>query len=282
MRSRTGNSARSLVLRAAVPLALVAGILGMALPALAEGTGEVRWFDLLTEDAAAANAFYSGLFGWQIERSPSGAWTATRDGRPIAGISQIDDTMPEVESTWLAVIVVEDLRASVRAARRLGATVGKGVTRVKGYGSYAVIEDPQTAPVMLAVTERPLGGTEGPGAWVWAELWTDDLEASSAFYGEVVGYRRSEVERPGGDYPVFLWGEEPRAGLVAIGDQGIEPGWAPYLGVADLAAAVERTTELGGEVLLAPDAGLAGGRVALLEDPTGGAFFVYQLEEDAP
>ncbi len=190
--------------------------------------------------------------------------------------------MPEVETTWLAVIVVEDLRASVRTARRLGASVGKGVTRVKGYGSYAVIEDPQTVPVMLAVTERPLGGNEGPGAWVWAELWTDDLEASSKFYGEVVGYDRSDIERADGDYPLFLWGDEPRAGLVAIEDPAIEPGWAPYLGVTDLAATVKRATEIGGEVLLPPAAELANGRVALLEDPTGGAFFIYQLEEGTP
>ena len=151
-----------------------------------------------------------------------------------------------------------------------------------GYGSYAEIEDPQGAPVTLAVTERSLGGTEGPGAWVWAELWTTDVAAASSFYGEVVGFERSAVDRPKGAYPIFVAAGEPRAGLVAIEDREIEPGWAPYLGVTDLAATIKRCRELGGRVLLEPAADLAQGRVALLADPTGGAFFVYRLEEVTP
>ena len=269
--------------RVALAPALVVGFFVGILPLPAQEYGEVRWFDLLTEDAGVANEFYSELFGWEIERSPTGSWLALRNGMPIAGISQIDDSRPDVEeSIWLAAIVVSDLRASVEAARRLGATIDQDITRVPGYGSYAVIIDPSSAPVILAVTERPLGGTEGAGAWVWAELWTDDVEASVEFYSEVVGYRRTDVDRPRGDYPVFFSGDQPRAGLVQIEDENIKPIWAPYLGVTDLAATLRRTVELGGNLLLEPSAELASFRVALLEDPTGGTFFVYELDEVAP
>ncbi len=268
----------------AVAVALVLVSLAAALPARADGVGEVRWFDLVTEDVAAANAFYSGLFGWTIQRSKTGAYTALRDGTPIAGISEIDDNLPEVaESTWIAVVVVDDLRGAVGDASRLGAEVRENVTRVAGYGSYAVIEDPQGAPLMLATTERPLGGTDGPGAWVWAELWTRDVDAAAKFYGEVIGYERSEIERPRGPYSVFTAGGEPRAGLVEITHEKIEPAWAPYLGITDLEATLKRARELGGRVLLEPAEELAQGRVALLADPTGGGFFVYELEqEEAP
>ena len=92
----------------------------------------------ITEDADAAKRFYTKLFGWRIQLSPTGSYTALRRGTPIAGISQIDDTLPETEeSMWLAAIVVSDLPAAVAAARRLGATIHEDVTRVPGYGSYA-------------------------------------------------------------------------------------------------------------------------------------------------
>ncbi len=144
----------------------------------ADGPGAVRWFGLLTEDAAAARTFYADLFGWQTERTSSGGYIAVHNGRPFAGITQIGRTTPEVnESTWLVGVVVSDLRESVATARRLGARVLRDVSRVEGFAQWAVIEDPQGAQVLLMVPERPLGGIQAPGNWVWAELWTTDQPA---------------------------------------------------------------------------------------------------------
>ena len=56
--------------------------------------------------------------------------------------------------------------------------------------------------------------------------------------------------------------------------------WAPYIGVRDLAATVARTTELGGRVVLEPSPELAGGRVALIEDPANAMIFIAQLPPD--
>jgi hypothetical protein len=68
----------------------------------ADGPGTVRWFGLLTEDAAAARTFYVDLFGWQTERTSSGGYIALHDGQPLAGITQIGRSVPEIdESTWL-------------------------------------------------------------------------------------------------------------------------------------------------------------------------------------
>jgi predicted enzyme related to lactoylglutathione lyase len=237
---------------------------------------------LLTEDAAAAVAFYTSLFDWTVEDSPTGSSVVIHQGRPIAGISQIEDRLPDVdESIWLVGVTVEDLEGAVAAARRQGAAIHRDVERVEGYARYAVIEDPQGALVLLLDPERELGGSEGSGSWVWAELWSDDLEGSAAFYADVVGYERGETERPRGAYTVFSSAGEPRAGLVEFESREIEPAWAPYIGVADLAATIVQAGELGGRVLLEPDAELAEGRVALLADPTGAGFFVYELAEDA-
>ena len=251
--------------------------------ASADGPGAVRWFGLLTEDAAAARTFYADLFGWQMERTSSGGYVAIRDGQPMAGITQIGRTTPEVnESTWLVGVVVSDLRASVATARRLGAQVLRDVSRVEGFAQWAVIEDPQGAQVLLIVPERPLGDVQAPGNWVWAELWTTDQEASSRFYSQVIGWEFVELDRPDGAYPTFQSAGEARAGLVPIEKGEMENGWAPYIGVADLEATLVRARELGGEVLLEPNEEIYGGRVAVLADPTGVGFLVIELEEETP
>ncbi|NIW24978.1 MAG: VOC family protein, partial [Gammaproteobacteria bacterium] len=55
------------------------------------------------------------------------------------------------------------------------------MTRLEGYARYAVIEDPQGAQLLLLSPERALGGSEGPGSFVWTELWTDDSESATDF-----------------------------------------------------------------------------------------------------
>ncbi len=264
-------------------------VLLMPLSALAqqEGSsdepGAVRWFGLLTEDAAVARTFYADLFGWQTERTSSGGYIAVHDGHPFAGITQIGRSVPEVdESTWLVGVVVSDLRASVATARRLGARVLRDVSRAEGFAQWAVIEDPQGAQVLLMVPERPLGGVRAPGNWVWAELWTTDQEASSRFYSQVIGWESVELDRPDGAYPAFQSAGEARAGLVPIEQGTMEPGWAPYIGVADLEATLARARKLGGEVLLEPNQEIYRGRVAVLADPTGVAFLVVELEGETP
>ena len=241
----------------------------------------VRWHGLLTVDAEAARTFYSGLFGWETERTAAGQYLITHDGALIGGITEIQPQNPEVNgSTWLVGISVPDTRASVARARGAGAQVFVDVASAGNLGTWAVIEDPQKAQVLLFTPKVPTGGKKGVGHWVWAELWTQDLDASFDFYSNVVGWEGGTWDRPDGEYPVFLSGGEPRAGLVPIQDGEWEPGWAPYVGIADLSATIARARELGGQVLFEPDPEIDGGLVAGLIDPTGVGFLIYQLPED--
>ena len=256
------------------------GVLIAAAPSLTQAAGEVDWFSLFTEDAEAAAEFYAGLLGWEIQRGPSGGLIALRRGTPVAGISQIEDRLPETsESLWLAAIKVTDLVESVASAREFGGTIHQEVTRVAGYGSYAIVIDPQGAPVVLAVEEQVLGASQGVGAWLWAELWTTDTDAAAQFYAEVVGYNRGTVERDGNTYPVLSLDGEQRAGLATLINPEISPRWAPYVGVQDLRATLVRVWQLEGEVLLEPAEIDDEERTALIADSTGGALFLYELDE---
>ena len=270
-------------------VSLLIALLALPQSAAAQGAvaepGYVGWFELLTEDATAASAFYRDLFDWELQRQESGNYLVIHDGELIAGISEIDRITQEIdETTWLVGVVVEDLHASVATARRLGGKVLRDVTTAEQLAHWAVVEDAQGGQILLLdpIRLRALGGEPGPGHLVWTELWTTDVEASSDFYTEVVGWDRANVEHPDGAYALFQSGRKPRAGLVPIDTEQLETGWAPYIGVIDLEATLARARELGGEVLLEPSPEIYDGLVAVLADPTGVGFLVYQFPEDPP
>jgi len=240
----------------------------------------LSWFGLLTEDAEVARSFYSDLFGWEAQRTAPGKYLLFHEGNLMGGITEIQRSEPDVdESTWLLGISVPDVRASVTEARRLGGRVLADVSEAQGLGEWAVLEDPQQAQVLLFTPEIPVGPPGGNGSWVWAEVWTRDVDASLEFYSGVVGWEGGTWDRPDGEYPVFLWEDQIRGGLVPIEEEGWVPGWAPYIGVADLRATLGRARSLGGTVLFDPAPEIDEGLVAALTDPTGVGFLVYQLPE---
>lgn len=260
---------------------LVLGCLGVTATAAAADHGQPLWLDLVTEDANAAASFYRDLLGWEIVPGREADLLVRNGGRDIAAIYQISNEMPDApESQWLVGIVTDDLDASVDAARAAGGTVLREIRDVPGSGRYAVLRDPQGAVVLIGTPSRELGGPRAPGNFVWAELWTDDLDAAADFYADVLGYERRSVDRPAGSYTVLSAGDRPQAGLVETPDADVKPAWAAYIAVSDLAATVARVDDLGGEVVIAPTDDFAGGNVALIADPTGAALFLAQLPDD--
>ena len=57
--------------------------------------------------------------------------------------------MPDAESTWVAYVNVDDLKAATAKAKSLGATVIKDQVEVKGAGSFSIITDPTGAMLGL-------------------------------------------------------------------------------------------------------------------------------------
>jgi len=255
--------------------------------ALAEGAesvaapGTFLGSDLLTEDADKAASFYAELFGWDVEKVRDGSYAIHHQGRLIASVTQIDGSIPDAsESFWLVGIAVAEVDEAVKQASQLGAEILESVTTIEGYGRFAAVSDPQGAPVMLIEPlPNSMGKTSGPGSWVWSELWTNDLDKAAAFYAKVIGYQSSEIERDGEKFQVFKIGEEVRAGLVKIPAEleNLEPGWAPYVDVENLAKAMARVRKLGGQVVFASDDNPGRGAVALITDPTGAAVFIHEI-----
>lgn len=110
----------------------------------------------------------------------------------------------------------------------------------------------------------------------WVDLTTTDLERSGRFYGELFGWDITDLGDEAGGYRFGEVAGHAVAGLLAADpDQPIE-AWTVYLAVDDVDEAVARAEAAGGHPLVAPYALDEHGRYALLADPGGAVFGLWQ------
>ncbi len=107
--------------------------------------------ELNTTDPAKAKAFYGKLFDWKLEdvpMGPGGTYTMINVGEGTGG-GLMKHPMAGAPSTWLAYVLVDDIRAATDKAKTLGATIAKDVTEVPGTGWFSLIVDPTGATLGL-------------------------------------------------------------------------------------------------------------------------------------
>ena len=106
--------------------------------------------ELNTTDVKKAKDFYSKLFDWKLEDmpSPGGDYTMIRVGEGTGG-GMMKNPIPGAPSFWLAYVLVDDIQASTKKAKSLGANVMKDVTEIPGYGAFSVLADPTGAHFAL-------------------------------------------------------------------------------------------------------------------------------------
>ena len=123
-----------------------------------------------------------------------------------------------------------------------------------------------------------------PGTFSHVELATTDPGGAKEFYGKIFGWEADDRPIPedagGGVYTLLkLDGEDVAALYEQRPDQreaGVPPNWFSYVTVADADAAAERAKELGGAVHAGPFDVMTAGRMAVIADPTGAMFGVWQ------
>lgn len=120
-----------------------------------------------------------------------------------------------------------------------------------------------------------------PGTPSWVDLASPDLDGSAAFYGELLGWEVTESGPPEqtGGYRMCQLRGRAVAGMGPIQDEQMPPAWMPYVTVADADAAAARAVEAGGSELMGAMDVMDAGRMAVLADPTGGAFSIWQPRE---
>ncbi len=254
--------------------------------------GKFVWFDLLTNDAKAAETYYAGLFGWTFEvlKDHEPPYKIIREkGQPIGGLVDMTTRKEQLpESTWLGYVSVPDVDATAAAFRDKGGAVLKAPFDVAGRARAAVVTDPQHALLGLIHIARgdPPDSPPAEGRFLWIEHMAKDAPAAMAFYRDVLGYDAKPLDAgvAGVDFAYYALGRggKNRAGLYATPWKELNSNWLPYVLVADAAGAAEKAKSLGGRVVLAPRADIRDGSLAIVVDPTGAALALqkYPFEKN--
>lgn len=287
--------------RFSIHLAIGAYILGLAaalaaetapLPPLTTVPGSPRlpgkfvWADLVTDDLAAAQRFYSGLLGWTF-RTTGGYSLAFSDDRPVGGMFQRErpKDRPDARPRWFGYLSVTGVAAAERAVTQGGGKVVVPPRKFPKRGEQAVFTDPEGAlfGVIKSSAGDPPDFLADPGEWIWMQLLTHDPRQAADFYRKLAGYQVVEVATPSrlNDYVLTSKGYA-RATVrhIPADKPDVRPSWLPYVRVQSVSESVTRARELGGQVLIAPRPELLGGRVAVVADPTGAAIGLLEWSDD--
>jgi uncharacterized protein len=122
-----------------------------------------------------------------------------------------------------------------------------------------------------------------PGTFSWTDLTTPDQEGAKAFYTDLFGWEADD--RPvseGVTYTMMtIGGKSVAAVSPQMEDQkGMPPVWNSYVTVEDADATAGKASELGGTVVAQPFDVFDAGRMAVIQDPQGAFFSVWQPGEN--
>jgi hypothetical protein len=121
-----------------------------------------------------------------------------------------------------------------------------------------------------------------PGTFCWVELGTSDGEAAKKFYTSLFGWTVNEYPMgEGGTYTMLLKNGKEAGALYPLGPEqkGVPPHWGSYVAVESADDAAAQAKKLGATVILEPFDVMQHGRMAVVQDPTGAVFSLWQPNE---
>jgi uncharacterized protein len=249
--------------------------------------GTFCWAGLATSDVPAAKAFYGGLFGWEqedLDAGAAGVYTLLRRGGQEVAILYRQQPQARAAGApphWTSYISIEDAESTAARANELGgAAAFRAPFDVLDAGRVAAIRDPTGAMVSLWEPCSRIGATlvNDTGALCWNELATTDVERAKTFFGELLGW---EYETGDDGYVSIENAGRLNGGMreQIVHERRAPPAWLPHFTVDSADKAAREATRLGGrEVRPTTESPL--GRYAVIADPQGAAFAVYEGETD--
>ncbi|MBA2505031.1 MAG: VOC family protein [Thermoleophilaceae bacterium] len=118
------------------------------------------------------------------------------------------------------------------------------------------------------------------GIFCWVELATTDTDGAREFYSGLLGWDYDEAPIPDGSaYITAKLGDKSVGAMYAQGEDQravMPPNWLNYVKTSDADGAAAKAGELGGSVEIGPFDVMEHGRMAVLKDPQGAYFAVWQ------
>lgn len=251
------------------------------------GPGTFCWVNLSTPDPDGAKRFYGELFGWDYDDRVGGFLMARRYGANVAAIYEREEQerAQGLPPHWNNYVTVSDTDAAADLAKDLGGSVFEEPFDVTDAGRTAVLIDPTSAMFWVWQPRKHIGAghVNDVGCLTWNELSTPDPEHAIGFYSSLFGW---SFERMGTSDRRSYWviGNDTAAagrngGMREMSDEGAGSGappiWIPYFTVDSAASASETAQASGGSAQFGP-AQVGAGTTAVVHDPTGAAFGLFE------
>jgi uncharacterized protein len=241
------------------------------------------WYDLMTGDLAAAEAFYAKVVGWKIADSgmPGMKYSMLNAGdTQVGGMMGFPPDMPKDrrQPMWGGYIGVDDVDAMAKRVEKAGGMTCNAAQDIPGVGRFAAMADPHGALFYLF---KPSSGEQpkpeamnAPGHIGWRELNSGDWAKAWDFYAGLFGWEKQmDMDMgPMGTYRIFDLGNAQGGGMMTKTPDTPSPMWQYYFNVEAADAAVERVKQAGGKILMEPME-VPGGQWAMsCADPEGAVF----------
>jgi uncharacterized protein len=130
------------------------------------------------------------------------------------------------------------------------------------------------------MTDTP---TRAPGNFCWIDLGAHDADAAKRFYTALFGWTADDRKYGASESDIYtmyrLRDRDAAASYPMDADQkamGMPSAWLSYVAVDDAEASAARAKELGATLLAEAFDVLDYGRMALVQDPTGALFALWQ------
>lgn len=249
--------------------------------------GAPIWFDLMSEDPAAAAAFYGDLFGWEVDAPPNaefgGYQNFVKNGRRVAGLSPVMEGAGP-PNVWSIYLHTTDAAATATAVEKAGGGVIVPPMAIGDQGTMLFVADTAGAAIGFWQPGTHSGFTEWGthGTPYWFECHSKSYAASLDFYRAVIGAELQEVGT-GGDpdavgpdaYSQLIFADgQARAGIMdsaKLFPAEIPSFWQVYIAVDDVPATVAQIESLGGKILMGGE-DTPFGMLATATDPFGAVF----------
>ena len=243
------------------------------------------WYELMTSDPDAAEAFYRAVVGWKTADAgqPGMRYTVLSAGdRGMGGLTALpaEAARAGARPGWLGYIGVPDTDAAAKRIAEAGGAIHRDPEDIPNVGRFAVVADPGGAIFMLLTPLPREGGPPPvepttPGLVSWHELYSGiGQEAAFAFYAGHFGWETAELMDMGpmGKYRIFGADGVPLGGMMDRPADLPASAWGFYVNVDGLDAAVARIEANRGQVSMGPHEVPGGSWIVQAVDPQGAAF----------
>jgi predicted enzyme related to lactoylglutathione lyase len=121
-----------------------------------------------------------------------------------------------------------------------------------------------------------------PGEYCWSDLGTTDVASAKKFYRGIFGWKIKDFPMGMGDakYSIATVDGKDAGAFYPMSDDQKKmkapPFWLPYISVKSVDGTVKKAKAAGGKVCSKPVDVMDVGRMAILQDPTGAAFAIWQ------